>query len=357
MQEEDGKSKGTARSYVSNLNYINEGYFTASDKPVLDAVGERLSENNTSGALRLLELTDEFLSKELGADTTPLDEKRRLNDARSALRKYIQFVEEEIEDIPDEEEMNEASSESLDREGRQHSTDLQEGVITYPIADLEKNFSFRLTTQNRMSNDKDIFYPIGIIRKLFRYSQRNARLLGLCNDDYIWFKRWMRDNVAEIGVITNQGDFTLDQVKELIIDPNTKRVEVISNTGKPGETVYTVMTEINDGKSSVTPMQAASLRKIHIDHTPLMKDVLTESEKELPGLKTLTEIIKDVATQYRISIEPSNFGEISRKLFADEERVENELLPLIPSLKEELNLLRSKYSLKLMEAKYNLTKK
>lgn len=358
MQSEDGMSKNSADSYLSSLNYINKRWYLAdTGRHVMEAISELFFDQKSSEAIELLELTDESLSKRLESDSTSQEDKKRLSDARSALRKYVQFWEEHMEDVPDEEDFENVNLESLNAEDVQDNMMVASGVITYPIADLEKNFSFRLATQNRMSNDKNIFYPIGIIRKLFRYSQRNARLMGRNNNDYDDFKRWMRDNVGKIIVITNQGSFPLNQFKELIIDPNTKRVQVIPNAAHSGERVYSVMTETNDGKSSVVPMQADSLRGIHIDHTPLMTDVLRDYDKELPSLKTLTKIIKDVATQNRISIEPSNFGEISRKLFADEERVENEMLPLIPTLKEELNILRSKCSLKLMEAKYNLTKK
>lgn len=351
----DGKSTGTAASYISSLNFINTGWsLKENGRHVLEAVSQHLDNDDVSEAFDLIREMDDILSHMLVAATTSEDNKKRLNDARSALRKYSQFLEEELEDIPDEEEIEGRKSETLLNDkgevSEYHSTSL---VYTYP--EIEGNFCFRLMTQNRMSNNKDIFYPIGIIRKLFRYGQKKARQAGLNSNDYEWFKNWIKDYVAEIGVVTNEGIVPLGQLQRLVINPAKTSVEAVMNdiNGKH----LTVMTEKGDDPEEIVPMQAEDIRGIHIDHSPTMAKVLSETKGCLPAINELSDHIRKVAKIHRINIKPANLGEISKKLFAGPERVENELLPLIPSLKEELDILRAKCELKLMQGKYNLTKK
>lgn len=352
----DGKSKGTAACYLSSLNYINERWkLTKNNNRILDAISGYLYEDNAASALKLIDAVDEVITHKMTADEVSMADSKRLNDVRSAIRKYRQFLEEEMEDIPDEDEFDEADLETSLDAGADMANAAASSTIVYPYSEIEKNFCFRLMTQNRMSNNKDIFYPIGIIRKLFRYSQRNARLVGLENDDYEWLKQWIKDYVSEIGVITSSGTYPLGQFPSLLVNPSDRSVAVVVNEAT-GSHCF-VYTEQEDANGTALPMTAENLKGIHIDHTPNMATVLSEQKDNLPALDTLSKRIRDVAKKYRINIKPGNFGKISKKLFADPERVENELLPLIPAIKEELDLLKNKCELKLMQANYNLAKK
>lgn len=104
-------------------------------------------------------------------------------------------------------------------------------------------------------------------------------------------------------------------------------------------------------------MVAKYLRDIHIDHTPLMSNVLSMSLNNLPAFTALSEVIRKIAKQKKLDIKSSNFGKISRNLFGNTEIVDTQLLPLIPELKNELDLLRRKCVLKLMQGSLNLQKK
>ena len=87
-----------------------------------------------------------------------------------------------------------------------------------------------------------------------------------------------------------------------------------------------------------------------------MAQVLSDNIPSIPAINTLSKEIKAVARDKRIDLEPKNFGKISKVLFADSEYVIDNLLPLIPALKDELNLLRNKCTLSLMQASQNLKK-
>ena len=203
-----------------------------------------------------------------------------------------------------------------------------------------------------MSNDKDIFYPISIIRKLFCYSQRNGKKTATPNRDYDWFKNWIDDYAGEIQVLLNGKSYQLSDIRALLLYPATENVYIRVPDVNGDLWVYT---ETADGKTE--PLKATGIRKIHIDHTPLMAKVLTDNISLIPAIDTLSKEIKATAKTNRIELKPANFGKISKILFADDKYVDGQLLPLIPALKEELDLLRKKCTLTLMQASHNLRKK
>ena len=344
MVNEEKMSYSSAAGYLTYLKGVdNLLYNITGNNHYLTLVSQYMANNQSAAVIDLIIMTENFISGRMLSSTISQTEKKRLNDYRSALRKYKVFLEEDFEDIPDEEELctDLDASGMLSEKGKCELWDYE---------DLESNFRFRLMTQNRISDKKDIFYPIGIIRKLFRYSQRYNSV----NNDYDWFKNWVNTCVAQIIVATEKGDLTLKQLSELIIYPIEKKVKV-KKTDDTYE--YTVKTET--GKTGTVPitMNIGCIRDIHIDHTPMMSKVLTDNSDFLPGLTLLSKYIKDVARKEKIAIQYSNLGKISKKLFANENFVEHMLLPLVPMLKRELEFLRGKYTLKLMQASNNLRKK
>ena len=137
-----------------------------------------------------------------------------------------------------------------------------------------------------------------------------------------------------------------------MINPNDGAVSMLL-AGRSEKLI--VLTENMQGSNA--PMTAKRLRDIHIDHTPLMSNILSTNLANLPSLTFMSEIIKKSAKQNVLDIKPSNFGRISKHLFENKEIIEKQLIPLIPDLKKELQLLREQSTLKLMQATHNLRKK
>lgn len=313
-----------------------------------------MAENKQPIAFELLEKLEYKLSALLSSSSVPSEWRHDISNWRSGLRKYIDFLQDDSEDIPDEVELEEAAANMPSVEVV--DVDLEDSEdgekITYSLEELKKNFVFRLSTQNRMSNDKDIFYPISIIRKLFCHSQRNGKATATPNSDYDWFKNWINDYAGEIKVLMENNSSLLSEIRSLQIYPSTENVYIQLPEVSGNILVYT---ETKDG--GIEPMKTKSLRQIHIDHTPLMAQVLSDNMSVIPAINALSKEIRSVAKAKGIDITPTNFGKISKILFADEQYVNDQLLPLIPDLKNELNLLRKKCSLTLMQASHNLRKK
>ncbi|MDE6586770.1 MAG: hypothetical protein K2K40_00355 [Paramuribaculum sp.] len=352
-----GMTQGSANSYVSYLKTLRHKVTRKSDGAyALDLISDLLKEGNTAVALKLLDKVEEKVSEHMLSSETDESEKKDFNNYRSALRKYILFLQDDLEELPDEEELNnvEAFGVDLMTQFDGDSNDKTSGTLTYPISDIKQNFIFRLKTQNRMSNQKDIFYPIGMICKLFNYSQREAKRKDIYNNDADWLNEWFKDYVDSILVITADGEYPLSKIKEIIINPNEGSVNLLLEGCCDEHKVFTET--MHEGDASI-PMQAKRLQDIHIDHTPLMASVLSTNLANLPALNVMSEIIKKYAKQKQLDIKPSNFGKISKQLFKNTEVVNEQLLPLIPKLKNELDILRGECVLKLMQASLNLKKK
>lgn len=347
--------ESTAGLYIAFQKAMGRSLIKKSDgTSIFDHIYALLREDKTAHAFDVLDKVDEKLSTLLSSPSVSHEWKKDLNNWRSALRKYVDFLQDDIEDIPDEEELEELSADTPTLETAYADlNDAEEGdKIEYPLEMLKKNFAFRLSTQNRMSNDKDIFYPISIIRKLFCYSQRNGKKTSTPNSDYDWFKDWIEDYVGEIKVLLNDTSYRLSDIRELILYPVTENAYVHVPDVNGDLWVYTETADCDK-----EPMKAISLSKIHIDHTPLMAKVLTDNIASIPTIDALSKEIRSVAKAKKIDLKPANFGKISKILFANAQYVNTQLLPLIPALKDELNFLRKKCSLTLMQASYNLRKK
>lgn len=353
LRSKAGLSKGSADSYISYMNSLNKYVNGKNGTDFHTYLSSLFNDNRYAEIIVLLEDVDRIVSKIIDFVNTDGGRRKKLNDCRSSLRRYREFLMEELEDLPDEEEMEELNdSFHMESELAESQQSTSDEVEVYDYQTLEDNFRFRLLTQNRMSGKKDVFYPIGIIRKLFRYSQKN----GLSSEnDYDWLIKWMNDCVGEIRVLTNEDGVPLHEVDYLMINPQSKTVEI--SRKEEDNKGYVVYTETNEDSDELVPMAVGRLRDVHIDHSPLMSRILSEELPNLKALPRLTEIIKQVAKSHRIDVTTRKFGKISKKLFADESMICDELIPMIDEIKKDLELLRRKSTLKLMSSKYNLKKK
>ena len=353
----DEKGKASAQSYISRLKRLNRTLSQAISAKsqtlqggLFSLIPIFLKAKEEEKVVNLLTLLDEKLIYLIRNNDSQLMPTSSLRDALSALRKYGQFINEEFinGDSTDEEEPEE------------ETTDISllgiSGVInTYDYQTLENNFRFRLITQNRMSEGKDVFFPISIINRLFRLSSKAIAKHVERKDDYKWFNRWIEDCIAETQVMTDKGSFILAELSEddtIIINPTTKEVTITLLDG----TTARMLTQTEEATAPARFMEISQLCKIHIDHTPLICNLLSENISNLPAMVRLTEIIREVAKENNLSIVRDNFSTIASEVMKSDKHIV-EMLEMIPTLKNELEFIRSKSTLCLMDAKYNLRKK
>lgn len=353
----DEKGKTSAQSYISRLKRLNRTLSQAISAKsqtlqggLFSLIPIFLKAKKEGKVLGFFTLLDNMLKHAIDNNDCQWMPISSLRDALSALRKYGQFINEEF--------INGDSTDEEDPE--EETTDISQlgfsGVTkTYDYQTLENNFRFRLITQNRMSEGKDVFYPISIINRLFRLSSKAIAKHVERKDDYKWFNRWIDDCIAETHVITDKGDFILAELSEnntIIINSTTKEVTVKLLDG----TTARMLTQTEEATAPARFMEISQLSKIHIDHTPLICNLLSENISNLPAMVRLTEIIREVAKENNLSIVRDNFSTIASKVMKSEKHIV-EMLEMIPTLKTELEFIRSKSKLCLMNAKYNLRKK
>lgn len=353
----DEKGKSSAQSYISRLKRLNRTLSQAISAKsqtlqggLFSLIPIFLKAKKEEKVVNLLTLLEGLLKYAIDNNNSQWMPIPSLRDALSALRKYAEFITEEYinGDSTDEEEPEEETT-GVSRLGISGVTN------TYDYQTIENNFRFRLITQNRMSEGKDVFYPISIINRLFRLSSKAIAKHVERKDDYKWFNRWIDDCIAETHVITDKGDFILAKLSEndtIIINPTTKEVTVKLLDG----TTARMLTQTEEATAPARFMEISQLCKIHIDHTPLICNLLSENISNLPAMVRLTEIIREVAKENNLSIVRDNFSTIASQVMKSEKHIV-EMLEMIPTLKNELEFIRSKSKLCLMNAKYNLRKK
>lgn len=353
----DEKGIGSAQSYISRLKRMNSviskaisAKLPAFKSDILSLIPKLMKEQKGGDVIKLLEGIDEKLTQQIHSNDTHLMPILGLRNIVSALRSYTKFlIEEYIDDVSgDEEPLTEEIAE-VSQIGN------GDNIEKYDYLSLENNFCFRLITQDRMSNDKEVFFPIGMIKRLFCLSAKKSIDGIVCKSEYKWFNRWIDNCIAEIKVMTDKGTFIMAELSEydtFIIDATTKEVTVTLNDGETAR----MLTLTEDENASPCFMEVDRLSNIHIDHSPLISKVLSDNITQLPTMVRLTEIMRKAAEAAHLPFTTSNFSAITNEVLKNEADVV-EMLKELPSLKNELEFIRSKSTLCLMEAKYNLRKK
>lgn len=353
----DDKNRGSAQSYISRLKQMNSilsktitAKLPAFKGDILGLIPKLMKEQKGGDVIKLLEGIDEKLMQQIHANDTHLMSIIGLRNIVSALRSYTKFIiEEYIYDVYNDEE---SAAEEIAEVSQIGNAD---EVKVYDYPKLENKFHFRLITQDRISNSKDVFFPISMIRRLFHLSEMIPIDGFVHKGEYAWFRAWVNNFIAEIQVVTDQGTFSLGNLSEhetLIIDTVTKEVRITLLYGGTAR----MLTPTEDENASPRFMEVDRLSNIHIDHTPQISKVLSDNIAQLPTMVRLTEIMRKTAETAHLPLNVSNFSAIEKEVVKNKTAVA-EMLKMLPELKNELELIRSKSTLCLMEAKCNLRKK
>lgn len=273
-----------------------------------------------------------------------------LRNMRRAFTLYAQFIKETINGY-DATSLAVTAPTGDNETGKAEFPIEAEETECFEYDNIESTFRFRLLTQDRISNNLAVFFPISFIASLFKRHDKLAGL-GIIDSDAnatIWLNRWADDCIANITVITEKGEFILADIDMMEIDTQAKSTTVLLPDGQKTR----LLTETHQGK--VVPMEAGSINSITIDHTPQIAEILNSNARKLPALSRITEIMRRQARKNRIKTDSKHLPQIGKTVF--ENIGMDQLIAIIPQLKKDLMLIRDKSELKLMEMKYNLRKK
>lgn len=204
------------------------------------------------------------------------------------------------------------------------------GDFSYSKYELYKNFTFRLTTQDRFYDT--IYFPISFIKKV---------LYKTGNRDF--FDKWVKNILERTVIHTENSQLRLKQVTKLYFDTEGLKAEV---KGK----FYPAYTK-HANNSDKSAFSTKELRKVALDHEIPMVTIMNELANELVELQNLTYAIKLKLNKQKIN--RSVLAEISKVLIAESylDKIN------IERLKTEMVLIGNNTNLQLMDSDFNASKK
>ena len=366
----EGYTSRSADSYCSGLRRINKDFFLpACHKEMFDELDTAAAKGSAVDWLTALIGT---IGAKI-ADTENTTDKKRPQDMRSHLNKFIEFVDEWQNNnaMPTTEEYYEYP------ETTPELFNFNSGPVSnhenFDHDSLVRNFVLRIKTQDRISGGKNVFFPIRILGSLFSEATRDYQDLfikfGILSADgkpldlRKWFAAWVKRIVENVVFHTTKGDYKLSEIEGLKIEHSTKRAWIIDKKTK------STIPLLSESPSGMAPMEVDGLRKIHLDHSERMEDMLIRLEPALVIMRKLTDDIKASVKGQTVTVKCKN-GE-AKEVAIDTYRPGsltkmsgwyckqidwNFIAPLLPHLCTELNYIAAATRLTAMSATHNLEK-
>ena len=362
----EGHSSRSADSYCSGLRRINREFFLpACHKDMFDELEAAITK---CAAVDWLTALIGTIGAKI-ADTEDITAKKRLQDMRSHLNKFIEFVDEwqNSDAMPSSGEYCEHPGE-LTETAQYYSSGSVSNHLYYDHDSLVKIFSSRIKTQNRISGGKTVFFPIRIIGTLFSEATREHlelfKKIGIVTSDgkpvnlKNWFASWVRQIVENVVFHTTKGDYRLSEIEGLRIEVSTRNAWIVDKKEKR------TIPLLSESPSGMDKMKVDALRKIHLDHSERMEDMLIRLEPALVIMRKLTDDIKASVKGQTLTI---NGEEIALDSYRPRSLTQlsgwyckqvdwDFIAPLLPHLCTELNYIAAATHLTAMSAAHNLEK-
>lgn len=349
LQDNDIYTKESAESAASRVKTLNDKFISKLIPGKHYDFLEKLPNHIKEDAEKTILLLDKLVMRVYDSEVNP--EEYSINAStfrymKRAFSLYASFIKEIIYD-------NYLTTNNKNEDKTENEIEQIDNInkVCFENDFIKDNFSLRLLTQDRLSNNKNLFYPIRLIRRLFTKHDKLARL-GLINgkpNETKYLFDIIHNCIDKINVITDKGIFKLKDVNTLKIDLSLKSVTVVLKNAEQA----TLLTQTDKGE--IEQMKVSNFKDISIDHITSMSDILEEKADNLPTLKKLTEQIKQVAKENNINITLGNLSKLNNRI------IENikitEIAPLLSKLKEELAIIDGFTELQLMERTYNIRKK
>lgn len=367
----EGHSSRSADSYCSGLRRINREFFLpACHKDMFDELEAAITK---CAAVDWLTALIGTIGAKI-ADTEDYTAKKRLQDMRSHLNKFIEFVGEwqNSAAMPSSEEYYEYPEEDHETAPELFNFNYQSGPVSnhlyFDHDVLVKSFMLRIKTQDRISGGKNVFFPIRILGTLFSEATRNhrdrfnkagiVRLDGKPVDFRKWFAAWVRQIVENVVFHTTRGDYRLSEIEGLKIELSTKSAWIVDKKEKR------TIPLLSEGPSGMDKMKVDALWKIHLDHSERMEDMLMRLEPALVVMRMLTDNIKAAVKGQTLTINGKEIaldsyrpGSLTRLSGWYCKQVDWDFIaPLLPHLCTELIYIAAATHLTAMSAAHNLEK-
>lgn len=322
---DSSKSYGIYMS--SALKKITEikNHTTPEEDSYFDLIEKALHNGNEEMLEEAILILFQYLCKDGVAEELGCS-KKYIQNWRSALLQYGEFLLDWVSNVPSEEDQD---NEAVLAELAEFSEAIEQADFTYDKKNLYRVFTLRLVTQDRFYNS--LFFPISLIKKIF-YKRNEKKLFDQCINE-------MLDHTK---VFHQNGFFYLKDIQQIDFANGKVLIQQKDKT-------FLAYTKMADN-SSLSPFTTMQLSKIALDHDKPMYNIITEKANELEVLQIITnEIKKHIGSD---KLNRNSLARVSKIVF------ENDFVASLSleALKKELDLIVSETVLQLMDSSQNSSK-
>lgn len=333
--KDQGKTSGSAGSYCSYISGINKTVLLTGrggeNIKLFEAIEKYIKDQKS--VIFIIESFINELQKECAAEILRRPEKT-IRNWRSGLTSYGSFISDYIADnivVSDIDYDLTDEDDDIAISNAEQATSLNSSNNTnyiYSKEDLYKVFKFRLITQDRYYSD--IYYPIGLIKRLFYIKKENE-----------FFDNWLDTILDNVEVLIENSKISLKSISSLEI--RNQNVYITSDKKK-----MTIFTESFSNKKNI-PFKVNSLKQITLDHKIPLYHIMADNKLQLITFQQLTsEVNKYIKGKVTFKKLRATYNPIMNGDFID-------AINFI-KLKSELSLISSKTDIQLMDRTENTKK-
>lgn len=335
-------SEKSINSYLTALRSPKALSWIENDEPFLFS---KTKEVNSTNTLNIISEVEELVS--MITERLEWTKEKELSDQRSYLRKYLHFLREHL--------ANSVKPHSVDVD----NLDEEDDSLTLPLnilsgesdqvhekEDLQSNFYWRLTTQDRLTKQEGaVYYPIRLLGKLFADSSSEYKRL---------FESKIHEQIDAIEIVVSESGKTIPvrDIDRLAISKGGA-VYVYSR----GEKLQVYTADASGTK--YYPMEVKALSQIHIDHKTPISSILVKlaQEQHLPLLKELTEELRRIEREHQLRYSEQITANVLTNQFLKEEGKTHSFAQHLPELLSEMERVQRGTELQLMSSHENARKK
>ena len=292
-----GHSIRSADGYRSGIRRVNDEFFIPTvHKDMFSVLDDAIS---SGSAVDWLTALIGIISARI-EQTDGVSIKKRLQDNRCQLKRFTEYISE-LQDF-----MINSGFDDIEIQPEL----LPDGKHYYSHDKVLSHFARRLSLEDYMKGDAEIFLPMRIVGRLFMKSANKNSLLqslGILDapstpaDLYGWYRNWIEERADRVKFYSSQGDYELSAVDGVLIDSKRHRAWIRVN-GKD----YALLTYNKD--ACLQELNVNSLREIRVISSEPVETVLSRIAPVLIILRQITDDIKATFNGKTIHLKKFDFN-------------------------------------------------
>lgn len=296
-----GHTTRSADLYRSGIRRVNDEFFApVVRKDMFDVLDDAIS---SGSAVDWLTALIGSVSARI-EQTDDVTAKKRLQDNRSQLKRFIDYVAELQDSVA------ESGLSGVDfvpgslPDGKQYYT--RETLASYIVRKLGIN--------DYMNAEADIFLPMRILGRLYSMVGRHDGLLrsmgvlqadGMIPDLGGWYRGWLEQRAMGVVFHSAKGDYRLSEISGLLIDANRRKAWIRVN----GKDITLLSEQANGPLCEASIVSIGGLRVVPAEP---IADTLARLSPVLSSLRQFSGYIKDAFRGRTVHIKKFDFNMVGK---------------------------------------------